>query len=73
MPLESLANEFLFDFLENLIDNDVFCTFYRLNHDFDTLLLGHIHVYYLNFQSIFRKEFDLIWNKNFPVISHRMI
>ena len=73
MKFEELANEILIDLFEYIDFLDLFRIFYNLNSRFNQLIFHQYRIYNLNFQKIFKYEFNLLCEKYFLSIYNRII
>ena len=69
---ESLANELLLYLFEYLNDVDLIRGFYGLKYRFNSLVYSHLRNYYLDFRSIYKKDFDFICQKYLPLVIDRI-
>ena len=73
MKLESLANELLLHLFEFLDGTDILRAFHGLNSRFETLLVVPFQTYHLNFKSISKRDFELIYQQYLPLIRDRTL
>ena len=73
MRLDMLDKEILLNIFEYLDGVHLFRAFYGLNSQFDTLLIANVKTHIFNFQSIFKRDFDLIRQQYIPLIFDRII
>lgn len=73
MSLESLPNELLLNLFEFLTCPRLLHAFIGLNARFDTLLLVYIQEHSLDFQSMYKQDFDIICQRYLPSIIDRII
>lgn len=68
MTLESLPNELLFDIFELLDSIQVVRAFHGLNNRFNELIFLYFELYFLNFRSVSKFDFDIICKQHLPYI-----
>jgi hypothetical protein len=73
MQLESLANETLLDLFEHLDIAYLIHAFCGLNSRFDRLLYVHMRNHQLNFQHLWKNDFDVICQEYLPFIIDQVI
>ena len=73
MTFETLANELLLELFEYLNAVHLFRAFHDLNSRINTLLFCRFQLYHLDFQSISKRNFDLICHEQLPFILDQTI
>lgn len=73
MTFALLANELLLEVFEYFNTIHLFRAFYNLNSRIDALLLCYFQDYHLDFQSISKRNFDVICNQQLPFIINQII
>jgi hypothetical protein len=73
MYLELLPNKILFDLFDYFNGTDLLHAFYGLNSRYDFLLYKQFRPYRFNFESISKRNFDLICQQHLPFIADRVI
>jgi hypothetical protein len=73
MNLESLSNELLLDILEYFDIIRGFRIFHGLNSRFDNLLFTHLRNYRLDFRSVSKHNFQVIYEQYLPSIINQVI
>jgi hypothetical protein len=73
MNLELLPNEILLDVFDYLNGIDLLRVFYGLNSRFNFLLCNQFRSYRFPFNSISKRNFDIICQQHLPFIADRII
>lgn len=73
LKLESLPNEILLELFYYIDGIQLIQVFSKLNIRFHNLLFNSFKQYSFNFQSVFKKDLDLMCRKYFPKLFHRII
>ncbi len=73
MKLESLSNELFIDLFELLNAVDLLRAFHGLNTRFDYLLFKHFRTYRVDFRSISKEDFNIVYRAYLPLIINRII
>jgi hypothetical protein len=73
MKLESLPNEIFLDLFEYFYGVELLNAFYGLNSRFNFILYKHFRFYCLDFQSLSKRNFDVICQQHLPFIADRVI
>ncbi|CAF1298591.1 unnamed protein product [Rotaria sordida] len=73
MNLELLPNEMFLTLFEYFNGIDLFRAFYNLNYRFNNLLYKQFRFYCFKFQSISKRNFDMICQQHLPFIADRII
>lgn len=73
LKLESLPNEILLELFYYIDGIQLIQVFSKLNIRFHNLLFNSFQQYSFNFQSVFKKDLDLMCRKYFPKLFHRII
>ncbi|CAF2646179.1 unnamed protein product [Rotaria sp. Silwood2] len=72
MKLESLPNEILLDLFEYFSTIQLLRAFNDLNSRFNQLLFDRFRVYHLNFRSISRYDYQILFQQHLPLIIDRI-
>jgi len=73
MILESLSNELFIDLFELLNAVDLLRAFHGLNTRFDSLLFKHFRTYRVDFRSISKEDFNILYRAYLPSIINRIV